>query len=229
MFLDPINLLIGAVLGASCSIGGQLAARRWSDNRLATRCRALSTQVEGISKVVETVREANGRTREELAFFIRDTETLAKDVQAVSKGFMAQVDAQAQARERIEALQLQQQRLSERVDSAADGLGRHEEQLAKLSEQVLPAQNRLAELTALQDQANTSIVNLSGQLQGLGVYVSNRLEEVGQARQQLQNTPSSLDGITEMAALQRAAQAEFARRQRASAEANFQVPAGGGQ
>jgi chromosome segregation ATPase len=221
-------LLISAAVGASCSIGGQLAVRRWKDNRLVARCRALSKEVESLTKQVEMVSWVNGRNRKELASFIRKTETLAKDVQAVSKGNAAHVDAQAQAREIIDALQLQQQRLSERVDSAADGLGRHEEQLAKLSEQVLPAQNRLAELTALQDQVNTSIVNLSGQLQGLGVYVNSRLEEVGQARQQLENT-NSVDGITEMAALQRAAQAEFARRQRAEAEALFQVPAGGGQ
>ncbi len=181
-------MLLGAVLGASCTIGGQLASRRRSDAQHISRHNALIEQVELLSSGFATQLE---------------------ECQALGYRLGEQSTA-----------------LTERMDSVADGLARHEGQLNKLVDE--------------RQKRDEALQVLSTQLQQLENYTISKLAEIAQPRPQPKPpAPAAAaaaaggdnpwGGVGELAAMQRAAQAEFARRQRAAAEAAFQVPPGGGQ
>ena len=177
LLLDPLHLLVGAALGASCAIGGQLAGRRRNENRLAMQ---LGEQI-----------------------------ALVKQASSANAGNA--INALAVLRLKLDEISDVQQQHEQRLNVQVVEQGKRDEVMARLAMQ----QQRLS--------AQTPQPQPQPQLQQQ-LWAQPTAPAPAQVAEMAQNA-----GLADLAALQRAAQVEFARRQRAAAEASFQQPQGGGQ
>ena len=138
-------------------------------------------------------------------------EQIALVKQASSANAGNAINALAVLRLKLDAISDVQQQHEQRLNVQVVEQGKRDEVMARLAMQ----QQRLS--------AQTPQPQPQPQLQQQ-LWAQPTAPAPAQVAEMAQNA-----GLADLAALQRAAQVEFARRQRAAAEASFQQPQGGGQ
>lgn len=227
--MDPLNLLIGAVLGASCTIGGQLASRRRGDFKVQGRLESeislvKQTQINAISSLQKMLQDSHSVLEEQI---VSAADGLARHEAAIAELKDEGKKFDVFNRQAHSDMRKQADEGSAQLVARIAGVVQECQTLGHRFGEQSVAFKELKEEQARRDEA---MGLLATQLQQLESYTVSQLAEVEQARQQLAKPAAEMAqtaGLGDLAALQRAAQAEFARRQRAAAAANFQVPPGG--
>lgn len=132
----------------------------------------------------------------------------------------ALADSTVQANRRMEELAIRQTKEHELFMRLAEATGSREEAIDE-------AVAGVRELKVQQGQRDALFMQISGQIQQLDAFAAGVTQQLGELRQRQAPPAAGLGSMADLLNAQAAAQQEFARRQRAAAEANFQQPAGG--